>query len=442
MNLDLGTLAAVFSGSAAIGVVALRGATSQWQRLLLSGVLAGFFLYNGIGAAYPEVPGDYLLYYFGVLISFVAAFMVFKVTFLSVSRQAGLLLPRILKNVDTTPVWRWVIVVYLLLHLIPVVYPELRPAQLLAPRLVLLPTHLATRWGETGQPNYVLRVAEYASVLLTPFFYIALFRYRNRMYLAAVILLMQLYISFAIDSYISRSQVGIALGVIGLALWVSRPRQRRLLIVVATALLPLILMGNYVYAVVRIGGTVREIGLMDAAKWVWNVETSFPRNVAVPIIESGVRANLLDYIRWIITLPIPKILIGEVQRTHINCEISELVLGIRRGERGFYIVLPGLVGESVYVYGPHYFWLHGVLIGFLAALVIRLLERTPQFLFLNCYVVMLFAYVLNRGGLDGSLGYLINHFLLLYVFVLAAVFKRCPTSPLLPRALQDGARKA
>ena len=151
-------------------------------------------------------------------------------------------------------------------------------------------------------------------------------------------------------------------------------------------------------------------------------EISFPRNVGVPIIESGARVDLAAYARWMLTLPIPKLLTGEIEGARVNYEISDLVLGLGRGARGWYIVLPGLVAESVSIFGRYFFWLHAVFIAFLAALVMRLMERTPQLLFLQAYVVVTFAYHVNRGGISGPLGILVNEFMLFYLFVFIMVF--------------------
>ena len=54
--------------------------------------------------------------------------------------------------------------------------------------------------------------------------------------------------------------------------------------------------------------------------------------------------------------------------------------------------------------------------------MVRLVERTPQLLFLQAFVVVTFAYHLNRGGISGPLGVLVNHFMLFYLFVLVHVF--------------------
>lgn len=418
--MNLITLAVVFFGTTMIGVIALLGTTSQWQRILLFGVLSGFFLYSGVGAAYPEVPEYYLLYYFGFLIAFVASFFFFKVVFLRLSRQAKLMLPLVFRDVDKAAVWQWVIFVYYLLLLAPLLYPRLRLIQLIKPQFIALPELLYMRFKT--ETETLLKLANYGKVLLTPFFYIALFRYRNRLHLVLLAILAQLYITYVVNGYISRSDILIALGTISLALWVSRPRQRSVLIICGVSLLPFMFIGSYLYSVCRIGGKVEFTGFISAATKILLIETSFPKNVVIPIIEYGARTSLIDYLRWIVTLPIPKIITGNINIAAINLEVSELILGVSRGEKGFYITLSGLVGESIYIYGLRFFWLHGIFIGFLAALIIRLLERTPQFLFLNAYVVMLFGYVLNRAGVDGALGYLINYFLLFYLIVFTVIF--------------------
>ena len=137
-------------------------------------------------------------------------------------------------------------------------------------------------------------------------------------------------------------------------------------------MLPLVLVASYVYGVVRIGGTVGELSFWEAVTPVMETETSFPRDVGMLVIEKAARVDLSDYVKWIVTLPIPKILTGEIGGARINYEISEYVSGVSPGQKGWYVVLPGLIAESVYIYGNYFFWLHGGFIAFLAALVVRL----------------------------------------------------------------------
>jgi hypothetical protein len=209
-----------------------------------------------------------------------------------------------------------------------------------------------------------------------------------------------------------------------LALWVARPKYRRVLTALAVAAVPFVLASAYLYGVVRIGG-IPNVSPVQAVILMLENEISFPRNVGIPIFESGAQVNLMKYAIWIFTLPIPKLLTGEIEGARVNYEISEFVLGLRRGEPGYYVVLPGLVAESVYVYGWYFFWLHAVFIACLAAFVMRLVERTPQLLFLQAYVVVTFAYHLNRGGISGPLAILVNHFMLFYLFVFVHLSGLC-----------------
>jgi len=270
--------------------------------------------------------------------------------------------------------------------------------------------------------NYLVKLIDYTKILLTPFFYIALYRYRNRIHWAFLIVILLLYVNYIRGFYVSRGDFISSLGLLGIVLWVTRPHYRRTMIISVLALMPLMLAALDLYSVIRLGRTVGEVSILNSSLSLLESETSFPLRVGIPIIEAGVRVNFADYIRWIVTLPLPKIFTGEIEGTRFGYQISTFVLGVSPGEKGFYAVLPGLMAESVYIYGRYFFWLHGVFVAFLAAFVVRLMERTPQLLFLQAHVVILFTYILNRGGITSLLPRLLNHYLLFYLFVFAVVF--------------------
>lgn len=421
MTLDPFVLLVVLLGTLLIGGLSVLTARGIWQRLLLIGFFLGLCLYSGVGAAYSDVPHYYLLYYFGFLCAFAYAFWFFRVAFVHLSIRSGQALSRVLSNVDWHPAWPFVIWAYLLFHLVPLIYPELRLQHLFAPPPPDLLTRLAMRW-EPQQMDVVQKLVEYAQVLLSPFFYIALFRYRKRLSRIMLIFAFLLYVQYVAGGYISRGALLIAFATIWLALWVAHPENRRRLAAAAVVAVPVFLVFSYYYGLIRIGGTPTSSGLVQPVLAMFESEISFPRDVGMPIIKSGAQVDLAGYIRWMITLPIPKLLTGEIEGARINYEISELVLGLRRGQPGYYVVLPGLIAESVYIFGRYFFWLHAIFIAFLAALVMRLMERTPQLLFLQAYVVVTFAYHLNRGGITGPMGILVNHFMLFYLFVFVHVF--------------------
>ncbi|HSW67777.1 MAG TPA: hypothetical protein VLH16_04285 [Bacteroidales bacterium] len=421
--LDGAVVFVVIIGSVIIGGVTILSVRGFWQRLMLLGFLSGLFLYSGIGAAYKEVPSYYLFYYFGFLFIFCVAFWFWKTAFSGASIRSGPVLTRTLADVDHNSWWQIIIWAFLLLHLIPLLYPDFRLHWLLAPPAL----DIRLFWFELFQPrekDILLKLVEYGRLLLTPFFYIALFRYRQRMRWVILFFSLLLYIQYVVNGgYIGRGTVMMTLMLIGIILWVNRPRHRTALIFGATVLLPVILIASYMHSVVRIGGTIDYLSPMDAIVTTLEQETGFVRNVGMTIIEGGYRAELKDYVKWIVTLPIPKYFTGEIEGARINYEIAEIILGIGRGEKGWTVSLAGLVSESVYLFGSYFFWLHAIFIAFIAALLIRLIERTPQLLFLQAYVVLLFSYVLNRAGIGSLLPIIVNEFLLFYLYVSISVFR-------------------
>ncbi len=420
MQLDFYILFFTLLGSLLLGSLFLLALRGRWPRLILAGFLAGFLFYSGIGMAYPGVPLRYLFYYFGFFIAFALAFCLFSAAFAGTSEPADRFLTPVLRHVDSHWAWAALIGLYLLLHLVPLLYPEFRLQQLIAPQPPDLIAALIKRF-EPREANILLKLAGYTRLFLEPFFYIALFRYRKNLMRIFIILALLTYIRHVDAGYIGRGYVIMDLALIGIFIWENRPRSRRLLLAVAAMLLPLLFTASYIYGEVRIGGTVGAISPVEAIMQQLELETSFFRNVGLPLIESGSRADLAAYFKWLLTLPFPKIITGEIEVARINYDIAQIVLGIAPGTRGWYVALAGLLAESIYIFGPYFFWLHAVFLAFLAALVGRLVERTPQLIFLRIYLLLLLAYVLNRAGVSALLPYLINNFLIFYLYLLAGV---------------------
>jgi hypothetical protein len=251
-----------------------------------------------------------------------------------------------------------------------------------------------------------------------------LYAIRNRLLWVAGILISLLYIRYVDSAYLGRGPVVQTLAILLLSVWFLRPAYRSRLVIISTVAAPFVLYGFYLYALIRIGDVVRDVGLLGALSVMLQTELGFVRDVGVKILETGARVDLGRYLLWIVTLPLPKILTGPIEVARINYEISEVVLGMQRGTYGWYVVLPGLVAESIYIFGTRLFWLHGVFLGLIAAFFAKVAERVPQLFFLYLYLVVMFGFVLNRGGIASLLPPVINEFLLFYLFLVAIIVHR------------------
>ncbi|MGB4298178.1 MAG: hypothetical protein WBK32_00900 [Candidatus Saccharicenans sp.] len=424
MRFDYISFFAILCLTILVGWLFLKNIQDLWERLVVTGFILGFCFYSGIGAAYNDVPCYYRIFYFGFLIAFACAYIIFRQLLKKLNIPTEYLFERSLISLDRRIPSPVVIAIYMVFCVVPLIYPELKLGYLISPPHPDLNTYFFRRW-QTQSITFIEALANYAQILLVPFFYIALFRYRNRIKKLIIITVFLLYIGYVRQGgYIGRSDVLIAMGTIWIAIWADNPKSRRALAVITVMALPFVLAVFYYYSIIRIGGDPKGIKPLEAALLNIQEEISLPPSIAVPLIESGARVDMGDYVKWICTLPLPKFFFGRTKIAEINYEISEVVLSVPRGEAGYNIVLPGLVGESVYVYGKYFFWVHAVFIAFIAAFLMWLIGRVPHTLFLKSFIVMTFAYHMNRGGISGPLAILINSFLLFYLYLLVTYLRK------------------
>jgi hypothetical protein len=135
------------------------------------------------------------------------------------------------------------------------------------------------------------------------------------------------------------------------------------------------------------------------------------------------------YVTWLVTLPVPKIITGPIQGTRLNEEMTTIISGATPEDLEYSVSLPGLVAESVYIYGVNWSWFHGLTIGLFAALVMSILGSVKRFSVLGYFTIILFSYHLNRAGLSSIAFFIINGYSLLYFLLIVSrgrlnVFKR------------------
>lgn len=409
----------VFLGSLLIGVPTVIFTRFALSKVLIVGLLLGVFFYSGLGACDQEVGSDFLIYYIGTFAAIAFGFLSGRTLFNTLGLAVASNFHVGFRALDKKKVWVFVLVAYIGCHIFPLLWPELRIELVVMPPSPNLAEYFSRVHSE--QKDVVTQLNGYIVVLLTPFVFIALNRLRVAPALMAGFFLVILYFQYIASAYIGRGEVLLALGFVILATWQIRPTYRRRMLLVGALLFPFFLYVLYWYQQIRIGGDAYSEGVGSVLVELSKGELGFPRDVGVPIIEQGLRTDFTKYLIWIFTLPIPKVITGAIEGARINYEISEAVLGVPYAQEGWYIVLPGLVAESVYIFGTEFFWVHGIFLGLVAAFLSRLLERSQALSFVYLQVVILFSYVLNRAGVGGLLPVIVNGFLAFYIFVAVCI---------------------
>lgn len=404
-----------------IGTLLLK---KQTHRLFLIIFTGGYWIYSGIGAAHKDVSGYYYLYY-SIELLITTLFFVFFIfslnTFcLRLSRKINIIWEKESKKQSNI-----FIIIYLLILFIPLIYPTNKLIRFFSPPS---PNLTAVFAGSINGSNFTLvgKILQYAQLLLTPFFYLYLAKYTKKYRNVVFLQLLVLYLQYIKGGYIGRGTILMAFFILFIAYWEMNPKKRRKLFIIGIIFSIGLLFFFYYYMIARNGTTIQKATLLKAFTSIIDIELAFPKDVGIKIIESNNRANIFQYIKWIVTLPIPKIFIGSISGARINYEISEYILGLSRDSKGWYVVLPGFLGESIYIYGKLFFWIHGIFVAFLLALSVKIVERNRVFRFLKLYLVFLFGYNLNRAGISAILPDLVNGcmFLFLYLFLVNYNYKK------------------
>jgi hypothetical protein len=420
--LDVFLLVTAFTLGA--GWFAWRFLENTIQRLFLGSCLGCIYLWCGIGAAYEPVPWSYRTVYLVFTGSLVLAFL----ATLQASRSAAASLCAYIKPMIVGATTGRVFVfgaigIYLLARLMPLIYPEFN-----LPRLISPPSPDCSAWLEReaslvyeGQGFGITRVYDYVATLSYPFFLIALYQLRHQYVALALLLILPEYFAYCVTSYANRGTAFALLVTFGLTVWLDNPKARFKVLAGGLLALPLLAVGFYEYSQIRIGGNVSDISWDEALSSMVQQEISFPLD-AQTVIESDQRVDLPAYFTWLATLPVPKVLTGRIEGARVNYEISWLLLRKDVGTEGGYVLLTGLVTESVYIYGNTFFWLHAVFLGCLIALFCRLIEGHPRLLLVGISAMLLFSYSLSRAGISGTMANVINqHLLLCAWFVYLAI---------------------
>jgi len=412
-----------------LAISAFRMATGTEQRLILLGLLGGFLVYSGIGTTYTDVPHYLMISYFIVSLAMMAGFALGKTVFARMGEIVGAKSVNLFGAINTRTFAYSFISAIIIIKLITLVYPEFKLDLLVRPPAPDIASWFHARFeiSETA----LEKIIRYCEILITPFFYVALYFLRRNLFALVGVIFIIRYIEYVDVAYIARGTVVSDLLIIGLITWQERKQWRPLMLTGILISMPVILYLLGQYSVVRMGGYYQGSGIFDGALNVLTEETSFLSHGGVQVIESGQTVNMPSYLIWIATLPIPDFLKGDLPVARVNYEIATLILGKFPGDPGFYVTLSSLLAESYYLFGSAFFWIHGLFCGFIAAMFARICERVPQYRILAIYVAVIFLHNLNRGGIASVMPGLINGFLAFYLFLFiipSALWRRKPAS--------------
>ncbi|MGA3072015.1 MAG: hypothetical protein ABSD43_17555 [Terracidiphilus sp.] len=416
MELNYSVLFAVTAGTFIIGLILHHRMQTGLERLYLWAFLCGIYVICGFGSAYTEVPHSYSVMYLVYVAAAGAGFAVVVNLFRDAGARTCRKIDWRLSRIDATYIAIIGFWLYFTSVVFPLVYPTMRLNLLWNPPLPDL--QAAFGFGVAPDKAVIERLVGYVTLLCYPVYLWRLHAYLTRPVHLALAVFGPLYLIYCSDSYMGRGTILMGVGLYVMLLWRNCRRARKYLVVTLVVVAPLAVIASALYTRVRLTGSLS--GSVSVSDEVWasvRLETGLPLNAAV-VLDSGERVNVGDLALWAVTLPLPKVLTGNIVTFQPNFDMAEIITNIPQGARAFSVALPGVVGESVYFGGPWFYWISAVVTGGIFGFLCALCSKSNQLGGVTAYCVLLWPNIFIRAGLDAGLPMIING---LFPFLVVAV---------------------
>lgn len=387
------------------------------QKVPLLCIFISTFIYSGIGICYEKVNKVYLIYYI-IFLASIAITYTFLVTnntriLLNTNRKYKF---RCIDDVNfwssknTKIIFKYVVCLYVGLRILSLIYPVNRLSNF----------SLAFN-SENNLANLNGTNASFIGVISTwiqPLYLIGLYYVCTKVKQVAFFLGLDQLVTLITTGYLSRYRI-IVIIIICLFLffnddlndkYISLSKKRKRIVFSLLILMPIVIYVMLTMMELRISGSA-TFTISDLITSEIGYPLQYDKIFCMAPIStaSDFFLQLLDSFVPIIPTPI--------YHMDLNVDFSIRYLGYGLDVSWFSVMLPSVLGESVLIFGKYLFWIHGIVIGCLCALIYKVVRE-------NKCVVILFYHYLTCILTTGRAGYeqLSQSILLNYVFLVGGIY--------------------
>lgn len=394
----------------------LRRRKSSMEKFYFLFILFLIFIYSGVGAGWEKTPYDYSYIY--VIYIMVFGIVCYATTKHNKRNQKQSTIEIVRYNkVDgfINKYGRLFVILYVIIPFISLIL-EGKILNLISPPSLNLSEAIEGRFDSgTSNGGLISSILYYIQNLDLPFYLLSLYKYRNDIFKLSLALLLPLYFSFAEGGYIARSTLMPMIVILYFAFYIKYPQYRKKLVVGTIILLPALLFFLSLYTFIRIGADF-NLSFGDAISLLAYQETCYPVHYEEMQKWSIDWKLLYTYIEWLITLPFPGFLKDSGLDYSFTAYFSEKITGANRTDANFNILLPGLVGESIFIFGKTFYWVHAMIVGFVVGNAYKIVHHKQE-LFLVLYMSVFGGLCFARAGSVSMMPFYFKH-LIIYVIVI------------------------
>lgn len=390
MELDFFSLIVILFSTLLCFWQGIKGETSN-RKLFLCFVYAFVFLYSGVGGALKEVPMEYSFYYIAYIVTFTFILKRSSISFNYKKSESSSFTTFINRNATKF------IGLYFLLKIISLAYPENHLSYLISPPPPSLMEHDFSEEGGTSKMDAISALIYFMVSILIPFFYWSLYKYQKQAKYVILLLLINLYLTYCVSGYVGRGTILFAGILAFLSLYRTlSPRRRKILLASLAIMTPLILIGFYNYSLIRMGQSVSSDSFFSIFEILLLQEIGYP--TLYTSYAHLPNTYIYEYFEWLLLLPLPGFLKFGYGNFELNKIFSINILGLDPSDESFFVLLPGVIGESIFVFGPYFFLIHAILLAVIMRCVMNTLDNISSLIFVLYYYMIQFSFMLARAG--------------------------------------------
>ena len=373
-------------------------------QLLMGFMTASLFLYSGFGISLKDVDNNYIIFYVIFMIFLFLPFSIIKIK--ENNSEFSDFDKYILRKKKTI---KGLSYFYLFLNFIPCIFPSFRLGNIFQ---FFSPGNLIDIFDTmTNVRNDIIyKLSNTLSLLFVPFFYIhiGLLVKKNRRNVAVGLIIMDMLLNFCPTSYLGRGKLMIYSFFI---LFVLFPPIKNgefvkktfiILLSFVVASVPIL----YFFVFFRLNQTVDTVSYGDILNELLLSEFTYPQYYDIIMKHNMGLNGIIMMIFWIICLPIPSI-IWASKPVIDKYAFTTMITGLQYGDRGFSILLPSALGESIQFGGIYFFWAYAFIVGFIYALFAKFFVQN-KLLHFNLLYCIICCVELGRSGAGAILPFLIN----------------------------------
>lgn len=376
----------------AISLGITSGIKNRMMKILCFAVSIGFFVYSGIGMAFYSIDREYLF-----IVQYIISAIGIPVT-LYLQQGTYRRYNTIYHNIDEGVfalndglIPKLFAILYIFTFVFPFLYPSIQIQRMFQFSALVSNYQALTSTYKLQLQNdgiYQLVCSTFRTLAL-PWFYVFLYRIKDRPVKFIVIYLIPVYLYAVSNNYISRNELTVFAVFLYVYLYKEKVVSQRALRLIAIIGIPVVLMLYAELFYLRVGIKVTSFRVGELIQDVLSREINFVKNYPTAVsLQDQVPVGM--FFLYVTTCFIPMSIRSFFGIREINMArvLSNNILNMFYGDRNYYLILPSVLGEGIMIFDEYFAWIYLVIFAIFLCWFLKRVTRDDSMEYLAIYFII------------------------------------------------------